>query len=76
MAEELGDAHEHVGVDAGTFEHLINVAALAVDGTREPGHRAALRLQLRLYHPAYVYGGHIDVFPSEQKNRELLVIRT
>jgi len=33
--EEFGDADEHVQVNAGTFEHLIDIAALAVDGVGE-----------------------------------------
>jgi len=56
--EKFGDADEHVEVDAGAFEHLIDVAALAMDGTGEPCHRAALRPQLRLNHLAYVYVAH------------------
>ena len=59
--EEFGDADEHVEVNAGTFEHFVDVAALAMDGAGEPGHRAALRFQFLLYHPAYVYVAHIDV---------------
>jgi len=35
VMEEFGDADEHVQVNAGTFEHFVDVAALAVDGTGE-----------------------------------------
>lgn len=59
--EKFRDADKHVEVNAGAFEHLVYVAALAMDGAGEPGHRAALRPQFRLYHPAYVYVTHIDV---------------
>jgi len=35
VMEEFGDADEHVKVNAGTFEHFVDVAALAVDGVGE-----------------------------------------
>ena len=60
VLEEPGDADEHVEVDAGAFEHLVDVAALTVNSAGEPGYRAALCFQLRLYHSAYVYVAHID----------------
>ena len=72
MVEKFGDADEHIEVDAVAFEHLVDVAAFAVDGTGEPGHRASLRLQFRLYHLSYVYVAH-DRYRSllGTKNREL-----
>ncbi len=60
MVEEFGDADEHLQVNTGAFEHLIDIAALAVDGIGEPSHSAPLRPQFRLNHPAYVNVAHID----------------
>ena len=51
VVEDLGDTDEHGQVDALTFEHLMYVAAVAVNGICKPHHRAALCLQLSTYHP-------------------------
>lgn len=60
MVEKFGDADEHLQINTGAFEHLIDIAALAVDGIGEPSHSTTLRLQFRLNHPAYVNVAHID----------------
>ena len=68
VVEDLGDTDEHGEIDALSFEHLVYVAAVAVDGLCKPHHRAALRLQLRTYHPAYMYLLRVC---GHKKNREL-----
>ena len=55
VVQQFGDAHQHGEVDALPFEHLVNNTVVAVDGFREPPHRAPLRPQLSTYHPANMY---------------------
>ena len=55
VVQQFGDAYQHGEVDALPLEHLVNNTVVAVDGFREPSHRAPLRPQLRPYHPANMY---------------------
>ena len=65
VVQQFGDAYQHGEVDALPLEHLVNNTVVAVNGFREPSHRAPLRLQLCPYHPANIYFlliyGHIKI---------------
>ena len=55
VVQQFGDAYQHGEVDTLPLEHLVNNTVVAVDGFREPPHRAPLRHQLCPYHPANMY---------------------
>ena len=40
VIQQFGDANQHGEVDAFPLEHLVNNTVVAVDGLREPPHRA------------------------------------
>lgn len=65
VVQQFGDAYQYGEVDTLPLEHLVNNTVVAVDGFREPPHRAPLRPQLCPYHPANMYFlliyGHIKI---------------
>ena len=69
VIQQFGDANQHGEVDAFPLEHLVNNTVVAVDGLREPPHRATLRLQLRAYHLTDMYVFYVVC--RHKKNREL-----
>lgn len=59
VAEDGGYAAQQGRVNALTLEYVVNVLAVAVQLTGEPGYRAFLTTQLLLNFPSYVQHGGI-----------------
>lgn len=59
VAEDGGYAAQQGRVNTLTLEYVVNVLAVAVQLTGEPGHRTFLTTQLLLNFPSYVQHGGI-----------------